>query len=89
MDETQHTTHHTTPLARAFSAEIRALLVRRQPTMSGLKLAGLIGMSQNYIAKRLRDEYPFTLDDVAAICTALDEPFTELSKRVTDALRDH
>ena len=89
MDETQHTPHHTTPLAKAFAAEIRAELARRSPTISGLKLAGLVGMSQNYIAKRLRDELPFTLDDVAAICTALDEPFTELSKRATDALRDH
>lgn len=79
-------THHTTPLARAFSAEIRAELARRSPTISGLKLAGLVGMSQNYIAKRLRDELPFTLDDIAAICAALDEPFCELAQRATDAL---
>lgn len=76
--------HETTPLAKAFAAEIRAELARQKIT--GLKLAGMVGMSQNYIAKRLRDEAPFTLDDIAAICAALDEPFCELAKRATDAL---
>lgn len=35
--------------------------------MTGQKLAQQIGLSQNYVAKRLRDEAPFTLDDVAKI----------------------
>lgn len=39
--------------------------------MSGKKLAALTGMSQNYLATRLRDEKPFTLDDISEIIDAL------------------
>nr|WP_300338739.1 hypothetical protein [Actinomyces sp.] len=39
--------------------------------MSGNTLAGKIGKSQNYVAVRLRDEKPFTLDDVELISDVL------------------
>lgn len=58
-------------LARAVSAEVRAAMGRHR--MSGMTLAGLTGMSQNYIAKRLRDEAPFTINDIENICNALGE----------------
>lgn len=41
--------------------------------MTGQKLASEIGLSQNYVAKRLRDEAPFTLDDIDKIAFALGE----------------
>ena len=59
------------PLARAISAEIRALMARQR--LSGVRLADRAGLSRNYFGKRLRDEAPFTLNDVEAICKALGE----------------
>lgn len=64
------------PLARAVAAEIRASMGRRR--VSGNQLAELTGISKNYIAKRLRDEASFTLNDVERICEALNESFTQL-----------
>jgi len=46
--------------------------------VSGIQLASLTGISQNYIAKRLRDEAPFTLNDIERICVALEENYLEL-----------
>lgn len=57
-------------LARAVSADIRARLGAER--RSGKWLAEQIGLSQNYVAKRLRDEAPFNLDDLAAIAEAFD-----------------
>jgi transcriptional regulator with XRE-family HTH domain len=39
---------------------------------SGAKLAAETGLSQNYLAKRLRDERPFTLNDIDRIGKALE-----------------
>lgn len=55
-------------LARAVSADVRARLGAER--RSGKWLAEQIGLSQNYVAKRLRDEAPFNLDDLAAIAEA-------------------
>lgn len=57
-------------LARAVSAELRAYMAARR--ISGNWLASEAGMSQNYLATRLRDEKPFTLDDIERITRALD-----------------
>jgi len=64
------------PLAIAVAAEVRAAMGRRR--VSGIQLASLTGISQNYIAKRLRDEAPFTLNDIERICIALEENYLEL-----------
>lgn len=40
--------------------------------VSGKTLAAQAGMSQNYLAKRLRDEAPFTLDDLDALIECLE-----------------
>ena len=64
------------PLAIAVAAEVRAAMGRRR--VSGIQLASLTGISQNYIAKRLRDEAPFTLNDIERICVALEENYLEL-----------
>lgn len=64
------------PLARAISAEVRAAMgVHR---ISGMGLAGLTGMSQNYVAKRLRDQASFTVNDIEIICKALGEDLSEM-----------
>jgi transcriptional regulator with XRE-family HTH domain len=34
-------------------------------------LAAQLGISRTYLGKRLRDEVPFTLNDVECICDAL------------------
>ena len=57
-------------LGRALTAEIRSRMGAKR--ISGKKLAELVGVSQNYLAKRLRDEAPLTLDDVASIAEVLD-----------------
>lgn len=50
---------------RIVSAEIRGRMAARR--ISGKQLAALAGMSQNYLATRLRDEKPFTVDDIEAL----------------------
>ena len=52
-------------LARSITAEIRARMAAQR--ISGKALAEQIGVSQNYFATRLRDEKPFTLDDLDRI----------------------
>jgi len=58
-------------LARAVSAEVRAAMGRHR--ISGMQLAERTKVSQNYIASRLRDESPFTVNDIENICKALGE----------------
>jgi transcriptional regulator with XRE-family HTH domain len=56
--------------ARAVSAEVRRLMGERW--FSGAKLAAKTGLSQNYLSKRLREELPFTLNDMTKIAEALE-----------------
>jgi len=72
-------------LGRCVSAEIRARMAALR--LSGKSLAGQVGMSQNYLATRLRDEKPFTLDDLEAIVLALDIDSTEVF--IADAISRH
>jgi transcriptional regulator with XRE-family HTH domain len=39
---------------------------------SGARLAAKTGLSQNYLSKRLREELPFTLNDITRIADALE-----------------
>lgn len=73
-------------LGRCVSAHIRAQLGAKR--MSGKTLAARIGLSQNYVATRLRDEKPFTLDDVAEIVAIL-EPQMGVERFIADAVRDY
>jgi transcriptional regulator with XRE-family HTH domain len=57
------------PLARAFSRRVR--LEMTDQTITAQSLAAKSGLSRSYLGKRLRDEAPFTLNDVEAICVAL------------------
>lgn len=52
-----------TVLARAVSAEIRAR-IGADRSLTGQLLAQKIERSQNYVAERLRDEKPFSIDDI-------------------------
>lgn len=74
------------PLARAVSAEIRAELARQRVT--GQQLATRIDRSQNYLAKRLRDEIALTLDDVELIATALNTTYARIMSAAMDKLRN-
>lgn len=62
-----------THLARCISAEFRARMAAQR--ISGKALSAMAGMSQNYLAKRLRDEAPFTLDDVEVLVEHVDVNF--------------
>jgi transcriptional regulator with XRE-family HTH domain len=57
------------PLARAFSRRVR--LEMTDQGITAKDLATTAGLSRSYLGKRLRDEAPFTLNDVEAICVAL------------------
>ena len=57
------------PLARAFSAHVRMVMGRDRITAQDL--AESAGLSRSYLGKRLRDEVPFTLNDVEAISAVL------------------
>ena len=57
------------PLAREFSAHVRMVMARDHVTMQAL--ADKVKISRTYLGKRLRDEVPFTLNDVECICDAL------------------
>lgn len=68
------------PFARAIAAEVRALLaVRRVGLRPFASEAGFD--SHNYVAIRLRDEKPFTLDDVDRICGYFEEDPIEFVAR--------
>lgn len=56
-------------LARAFSGHVRMVMARDRVTAK--TLADATGLSRSYLGKRLRDEVPFTLNDVEAISKAL------------------
>jgi transcriptional regulator with XRE-family HTH domain len=57
--------------ARAQSAEVRAALARQQMTIKELALRA--GLSPSYLGKRLRNEASLTLNDLEAVCGALNE----------------
>jgi transcriptional regulator with XRE-family HTH domain len=62
--------------AKAVSAQVRSLMGIQR--MTGLRLSQLTTLSQNYLAKRLRDELPFTLNDIHLLAQALGVTYTEL-----------
>ena len=67
--------------ARTISAYLRAR-IGADKRLTGQKLAQGIGRSQNYVAERLRDEKPFTLDDVGLIA---DFFFVDAAQIILDA----
>ena len=56
-----------TAFARAVAAEVRARIAAVRTTQRELA-AGAGFASHNYLAIRLRDEKPFTLDDIDMLC---------------------
>ena len=64
------------PLRVTIAEEIRALMGRRR--MSAVRLGAAIGRSQSYMSRRMTGEIPFDVDDLDAICAALDVPITRL-----------
>lgn len=57
--------------ALAQAAEVRAVLGRKQTSIR--ELSDRTGLSTSYLSKRLRGDAPMTLNDLEAICLALDE----------------
>ncbi|AXH44411.1 helix-turn-helix DNA-binding domain protein [Arthrobacter phage Kumotta] len=72
-------------LARAFSAELRAALARRR--ISAKQFALSIGMTPAYLNKRLRDEAPFTLNDVEAIIKKMGADWDGVAQTAIETLR--
>lgn len=70
------------PFARAIAAQVREAMARHR--ISAARLAPLVGVSQSYLSKRLRDEVPLTLNDVESICLALGEDIQAMVARRTD-----
>lgn len=69
-----------TPFARAVSAEVRSAMAARR--LSVREVAHQAGFkSHNYLAIRLRDERPLTLDDVELICEYLGEEAVDFVRR--------
>lgn len=66
--------HH--PLRVTIAEEVRVLMARRR--MSAVRLGVEIGRSQSYMSRRLTGDMPFDLDDLEAICAALDVPISSL-----------
>lgn len=57
--------------ARAVTDEIVMSMARQR--ISGAQLSLKTSRSQSYLSKRLRNEVPFTVNDVEEICAALGE----------------
>lgn len=57
--------------------------------ISQVKLAQRAKLSQNYLSKRLRDEFPFTLDDIENIAAALGLTFSELAVPPAELTENH
>lgn len=73
------------PFATAVSDEIRHLLTDRR--VSGAQLAGMIGKSQSYVSKRLRNLASFTANDCEDICLALNVDLLRLLSRAVQSAR--
>jgi transcriptional regulator with XRE-family HTH domain len=58
------------------SAEVRSVMGNLR--ISGLRLSQGVGVSQNYLSKRLRDELPFTIDDIELIAGVLGVDYETL-----------
>lgn len=65
-------------------------MASRTPRVTGTDLGNApgVGRSQNYIAKRLRGELPFNLDDLDRICAHLGIDSAALIRRVNERLSD-
>lgn len=68
------------PLARAVAAQVRTLMAEHSITAQDL--AKKAGLSRSYLGKRLRYESSFTVNDIEAICIALNEPLELFSAEV-------
>lgn len=76
-------TPRTGHFSRCVAAEVRATMAARRLTIRDLaKSAGFA--SHNYLAIRLRDEKPFTLDDVERIAEVFDVEPTSMLQRAWD-----
>ncbi|WXW93170.1 helix-turn-helix DNA binding domain [Arthrobacter phage BrayBeast] len=78
--------HESRALAKALSAEVRATLARQN--MTAKDLAAQCGISAGYLGKRLRNEAPFNLNDLEAICAALGRDVLGFVAAALEAARE-
>lgn len=64
------------PFARAITDQILMSMARHR--ISGSQLAARTSRSQSYISKRLRNEVPFTANDIEDICKVLGEDLLKI-----------
>lgn len=74
------------PFARAVAAEVRACMAREW--ISATQLAARTGLSRSYLGKRLRDETPFTLNDIEAIVSAFGGSMLDFMRAASRAMGD-
>lgn len=58
------------------AAEVRAVMARQRCTQT--TLAERINRDQHFVSRRLSGKVPFSVDELAAIASALDVPLSEL-----------
>lgn len=51
-------------------------------------MASRVGVSEGYLGKRLRDEAALTLNDIYAICAALEEDLPEFVAKAFRSMGD-
>ena len=67
----------TTPSPSAIaSGHVRAELARRNLTRA--ELAEMLGVQDMWLARRLKDQVPLSIDDLVRIARALDVPLATL-----------
>jgi transcriptional regulator with XRE-family HTH domain len=67
--QTATVTTNDHPLRHHVAGEVRATLARKR--LSAVKLAGQLGWSQTYMARRMSGVQPFDVDDLEAVAAAL------------------
>lgn len=60
----------------AVACAVREAMARKK--ISGRALADQLGVTQSAFSRRTTGEVAFTVDELAAVATALDEPVTKL-----------
>lgn len=64
------------PLAEVAAREVRAEMGRQR--ISGIQLAGLLGVSDMYLSRRLTGQIAFDLAEIERVAIALNVPVAQL-----------
>lgn len=64
----------TQSLASHVAAQLRAEMARQE--MPAVRLAGVLGVSDNWVIRRMRGRNPINMDDLERIATVLNVPIS-------------